>query len=56
MINKAIAMLFIAAINATKIKEIDFDPAVDDTYLADDGTDLRKSNAEYQSVDTASES
>ena len=38
------------------MKEIDYDPAVDDTYLTDDGKDLKASNIEHAPIpDSADE-
>jgi hypothetical protein len=51
-----ITAIFILGAQPTKVKEVDFDPSLDDTYLSDEGKDLRSSNIEHAPIpDSADE-
>lgn len=45
-----ITAILILGAQPTKVKEVDFDPSLDDTYLSDDGKDLRFSNIEHAPI------
>ena len=48
--------ILLALVKSTKIKEVDFDPSLDDSYLTNEGKDLRKSNIEHAPIpDSADE-
>ena len=47
--------IFTDKIDCVRVKEVDFDPYLNDTLMADDGTDLSKSNLERPSIETDEE-